>query len=141
LCFKDIIFPFIKFQTPELQNLLSELSELCVNPNDNSFERHFILGGVEHTFAMGGVHSVNEPEIFEPQEDEILEDVDVDSMYPSIIVSQKLYPQHLGDAFTKVYSAILFERLEAKRNGNTLKNETLKLSVNGLSGNLQSEYS
>ena len=141
LCFKDIIFPFIKFQTPELQNLLSELSELCVNPNDNSFERHFILGGVEHTFAMGGVHSVNEPEIFEPQEDEILEDVDVDSMYPSIIVSQKLYPQHLGEAFTKVYSAILFERLEAKRNGNTLKNETLKLSVNGLSGNLQSEYS
>ena len=141
LCFKDIIFPFIKFQTPTLQNLLSELKELCVNPNDNSFERHFILGGVEHTFAMGGVHSVNEPEIFEPKEDEVLEDVDVDSMYPSIVVKQGLYPAHLDPAFNKVYSEILFERLEAKKNGNKLKNETLKLSVNGLSGNLQSEFS
>lgn len=118
-----------------------ELKELCVNPNDNSFERHFILGGVEHTFAMGGVHSVNEPEIFEPQDDEVLEDVDVDSMYPSIVVKQGLYPAHLDPAFNKVYSEILFERLEAKKNGNKLKNETLKLSVNGLSGNLQSEFS
>ena len=100
-----------------------------------------MLGGVEHTFALGGVHSVNDPEKFEPEEDEILEDVDVDSMYPSIIVSQKLYPAHLGPIFTKVYSDILSERLEAKRNGNKLKNETLKLSVNGLSGNLQSEFS
>jgi len=90
---------------------------------------------------MGGVHSVNEPERFEPDDDEELEDVDVDSMYPSIIVSQELYPQHLGPEFTQVYAGILFERLEAKRNGNKLKNETLKLSVNGLSGNLQSEYS
>jgi len=141
LCFKDIIFPFIKFQTPTLQNLLKELKELCVNPNDNSFERHFILGGVEHTFAMGGVHSVNKPEVFEPQDDEVLEDVDVDSMYPSIVVKQGLYPAHLDPAFNKVYSEILFERLEAKKNGNKLKNETLKLSVNGLSGNLQSEFS
>jgi hypothetical protein len=137
LCFADIIFPFISFKTPTLQNLLKELKELCVDPNDNSFEKHFILGGVEHTFAMGGVHSVNEPERFEPSDDEELEDVDVDSMYPSIIVSQELYPQHLGPEFTQVYAGILFERLEAKRNGNKLKNETLKLSVNGLSGNLQ----
>lgn len=141
LCFKDIIFPFISFKTKVLQNLLDELKNLCVDPNDNSFERHFILGGVEHTFAMGGVHSVNTPEIFEPSDDELLEDVDVDSMYPSIIVSQGLYPQHLGPEFTEVYAGILSERLEAKRNGNKLKNETLKLSVNGLSGNLQSEYS
>ena len=141
LCLKDIIFPFVEFKTSVLQKLLEELKATCMNPNDNSFERHFILGGVEHTFGMGGVHSVNQPEIFEPEEDEILEDVDVDSMYPSIIVGQKLYPAHLGPIFTKVYSDILSERLEAKRNGNKLKNETLKLSVNGLSGNLQSEFS
>ena len=141
LCFKDIIFPFIKFKTKTLQDLLSELSTLCINPNKDSFEKHFMLGGVEHTFAMGGVHSVNSPEIFIPNDDEVLEDVDVDSMYPSISVSQKLFPAHLGEAFTKVYAGVLSERLEAKRNGNKLKNETLKLSVNGLSGNLQSPYS
>ena len=141
LCLNDIIFPFIEFKTPVLQKLLTELKGLCIDPNDNTFERQFVLGGIEHTFALGGIHSVNKPEIFEPEEDEVLEDIDVDSMYPSIVVSQKLYPAHLDPVFVKVFSEILSERLEAKRNGNKLKNETLKLSVNGLSGNLQSEYS
>ena len=140
LCLRDIIFPFIEFKTPVLQKLLEELKSTCMNPNDNSFERHFILGGVEHTFGMGGVHSVNQPEIFEPQ-DQLLVDWDVASMYPSIIVSQRLYPQHLGEVFVDVYDNIRLERFEAKRNGNKIKNETYKLALNGLSGNLQNEYS
>lgn len=62
-------------------------------------------------------------------------------MYPSIIVSQRLYPQHLGEVFVDVYDNIRLERFEAKRNGNKIKNETYKLALNGLSGNLQNEYS
>lgn len=41
----------------------------------------------------------------------------------------------------ETYRDIRTERLEAKRNGDKIKNETLKLSLNGLSGNLQNEYS
>ena len=77
LCFEDIIFPFIEFKTPELQKLLVELKEHCADPNDNSFEKTFFLGGVKHTFGMGGLHSVNEPEAFEPSEDTVLYDDDV----------------------------------------------------------------
>lgn len=54
LCFGDIIFPYIEFKTPELQQLLVDLKKHCADPNDNSFERKFLLGGVEHTFGMGG---------------------------------------------------------------------------------------
>ena len=138
---EDIIFPFIKFDTPYLQQLLSDLKSQCINPNDNSFERKFIIGGVQHTFGLGGLHSVNKPEIFEPEDDEILEDADVASLYPSIIIEHKVYPPHLGDSFLKVYKKIRTDRLNAKHEGNKLVDKTLKLALNGLSGNLQSEFS
>lgn len=141
LCFGDIIFDYIKFKTPELQKLLKDLKQHCANPNDNSFERHFLLGGVEHTFGMGGLHSVNTPERFEPDENTLLLDDDVSSLYPSIIIQNGIYPKHLGPEFVEVYKQIRDERIEAKHNGNKIKNETLKLAINGLTGNLQSEFS
>lgn len=62
-------------------------------------------------------------------------------MYPSIILEHKVYPPHLGEAFLKVYGKIKEERIEAKKAGNKLKDRTLKLSINGPSGNLQNEHS
>lgn len=141
MCLKDIIFDFIKFKTPVLQNLLKDLKDQCIDPNDNSFERQFYLGTTKHTFGMGGIHSVNNPEALEPNENELLLALDVASMYPSIILEHKVFPPHLGEAFLEVYGKIKSDRLEAKRSGNKIVDATLKLSLNGLSGNLQSQFS
>ena len=141
LCLKDIIFDYVEFKTPVLQKLLKDLKATCLNPNDNSFERKFYLGGVEHTFGMGGIHSVNEPSIFKATDGYRLIDDDVASLYPSLVIENNIYPHHLGPEFVKVYKKIKDDRIEAKRNGNKLKNETYKLAINGLTGNLQSEYS
>ena len=141
VCFKDIIFDYIEFKTPELKNLLEELKQHCANPNDNSFEKKFVLGGVVHTFGMGGLHSVNKPGIFIADDNTVLLDDDVASLYPSIVIQNNIYPEHLGPIFVKVYKQIRDDRIEAKRNGNKLKNETYKLAINGLTGNLQSPYS
>lgn len=62
-------------------------------------------------------------------------------MYPSIIIQHKCYPKHLGEEFLHIYSKIYNERLKAKKEGNTLVDSTYKLALNGLSGNLQSQYS
>jgi len=62
-------------------------------------------------------------------------------MYPSIILEHKVYPQHLGESFLKVYSKIRSDRVAAKKAGNKIVDATLKLSLNGLSGNLQSPFS
>lgn len=62
-------------------------------------------------------------------------------MYPSLILQHKFYPPHLGEAFLDVYGKIKTERMEAKHSGNKIVNETFKLALNGLSGNLQNEYS
>lgn len=57
-----------------------------------------------------------------------------------MLIEYKFYPKHLGPEFLEVYSKIKDERIEAKHNGNKVKNETLKLALNGLSGNLQNEH-
>lgn len=141
LCLNDIIFDFIEFKTPTLKFILNELKSLCIDPNDNSFERQFYIGNVKHTLSLGGAHSVNVPEVFKLEADEVLEDVDVTSMYPSIILEHGVYPEHLGKAFLDVYGKIRSDRVKAKREGNKIVDATLKLALNGLTGNFQSPFS
>lgn len=81
------------------------------------------------------------PEVFKLEADEVLEDVDVTSMYPSIILEHGVYPEHLGKAFLDVYGKIRSDRVKAKREGNKIVDATLKLALNGLTGNFQSPFS
>lgn len=136
-----VILPFISYKTPLLQNFLEEFKQQKVSAGRKSFEKHFLLDNLEYSVGVGGIHSVNEPEIVIPNEDEIISDVDVASLYPSLIIEYGFYPPHLGKEFLEVYTQIKNERIEAKHNGNKLKDKTLKLSINGLSGNLQSQFS
>lgn len=137
----EVILPIISFKTPILQDLLSELKQLKVSPGRKGFEKHFLLDDVECVMGVGGLHSKNEPESVIPKDGEVLSDVDVTSMYPSLIIEHGFYPKHLGKEFLDVYSGIKSERVEAKHSGNKVKDATLKLSLNGLSGNLQNEHS
>lgn len=57
-----------------------------------------------------------------------------------MLIEYGFYPKHLGPEFLEVYRQIKDERIEAKHNGNKVKNETLKLALNGLSGNLQNPH-
>lgn len=138
---KDVILPIIKYDTPLLQNILEELKKQIVSPGRKGYENHFMLDGVKYTIGVGGIHTVNEPERIIPAKDEIISDIDVTSLYPSMIIEHKFYPEHLGKEFLEVYSNIKKERVEAKHNGNKVKDKTLKLALNGLSGNLQNEHS
>lgn len=136
----EIVFEFIEFKTPTLQNILNQLKETTLDVG-GEFEHRFELGGSIQVLASGGIHSKIDPESIEPTEDEILVDWDVASMYPSIIIEHKLYPQHLGEKFLITYDKIRQDRFKAKKAGNSLISNTLKLALNGLSGNLQSQYS
>lgn len=138
---QNIIFPFIHYDSPQLQGILEEIKGMTVGAGRKSLEKHFLFDNLEYSIGVGGMHSVNTPMAFICNNDEIISDVDVASLYPSLIISYRLYPPHLGEEFLNVYSRIRTERLEAKHNGDKLKNLTLKLSLNGLTGNLQNEYS
>ena len=135
-----VILPFIKYDSPILQKVLDDMKSQIVSPGRKGYENKFIFEGLRYSVGVGGIHSVNDPEIVIPKEDEMLIDIDVASLYPSMLIEYGFYPKHLGPEFLEVYRQIKDERIEAKHNGNKVKNETLKLALNGLSGNLQNPH-
>lgn len=137
---KNVILPFIKYSNPTLQKVLEDMKGQIVSPGRKGYENKFVFGGLRYSVGVGGIHSVNDPEIIIPKEDEMLIDIDVASLYPSMLIEYEFYPKHLGREFLEVYKQIKDERIEAKHNGDKVKNETLKLALNGLSGNLQNEH-
>lgn len=137
---KNIILPFIKYDSPILNRVLEDMKSQVVSPGRKGYENNFVFAGLRYTVGVGGIHSKNDPEIIIPKEDEMLIDIDVASLYPSMLIEYGFYPKHLGPEFLEVYSQIKNERIEAKHNGDKVKNETLKLALNGLSGNLQNEH-
>lgn len=136
----NVILPFIKYDSPILTRVLNDMKSQIVSPGRKGYENKFVFEGLQYSVGVGGIHSVNKPEIIIPKEDEMLIDIDVASLYPSMLIEYEFYPKHLGPEFLEVYKQIKDERIEAKHNGNKVKNETLKLALNGLSGNLQNEH-
>lgn len=135
-----VILPFIKYDSPILQKVLDDMKNQIVSPGRKGYENKFVFEGLRYSVGVGGIHSVNDPEIVIPKEDEMLIDIDVASLYPSMLIEYEFYPKHLGPEFLEVYRQIKDERIEAKHNDNKVKNETLKLALNGLSGNLQNPH-
>lgn len=72
-----VIFPVISFKTPVLQDLLTEMKQQKVNAGRKGYEKHFLLGDLEVSVGVGGIHSVNTPEKIIPNDDEYLLDSDV----------------------------------------------------------------
>ena len=136
-----IIFPYIKYDSPELTAILDRLKATTVDPKDKDFKIEFSIGGVAHTLALGGLHSQSKPEIFDYDESYVLDDEDVTSLYPSIVIENNLYPKHLGPEFVKIYKDIRTRRVAAKKAGKTNEQLTLKLALNGCTGMFQMEHS
>lgn len=78
---KDVIFDYIEFHNSTLQNVLKKLKSTTIPitniPKGYKFEIKFEIGGVRHTYGIGGLHSENNPEKFEPDNNEMLIDSDV----------------------------------------------------------------
>ena len=138
---KDVILPIIKYDDKNLQSMLERLKRLIVSPGRKGYSEQFIFAGLKYSLGVGGIHSVNTPEIIIPKEDELLIDSDVASLYPSMILKFDFYPRLLGEPFKIGYQSTLDERLEAKRDGNKSKNIAYKYALNGVSGNMQNKHS
>ena len=99
------------------------------------------IGDSEYQMGVGGLHSCEKAQSVYAGTDHILADFDVASYYPSIILQQDIAPDSMGDSFTKVYQSIVDRRIKAKRAGDKVTADTLKIVVNGSFGKLGSKYS
>lgn len=140
---------FVTFASSDLQGIFARLleTEFSLGPNgsvqmpDWLREAVIVIGGVKYQMGIGGLHSCEKRQFVEINSDEVLADFDVASFYPAIILGQHLSPKHLGDTFLDVFRSIVDRRLAAKRAGDKVTAEVLKIVVNGTFGKLGSKYS
>jgi hypothetical protein len=106
-----------------------------------ALDRQVFIGDRYYTMGVGGLHSVDGPGCWLPAEDEMILDIDVASMYPSLILTQKLSPRQWGDSFLPIYKSIVDRRLTAKRAGDNTTAAVLKIAANGTYGKTSDIYS
>lgn len=140
---------FLNFKTPVMQEALSTI-RACpfVLGESGAIERpkeianlKLTIGGTVYQMGIGGLHSCEKRLSLIADSNYKLFDRDVSSYYPAIILNQELYPEHLGRNFLTVYRNIVNRRLAAKKSGNKLEAEVLKIVINGSFGKFGSPYS
>jgi hypothetical protein len=99
------------------------------------------IADATYRMGIGGLHSSESHKAHYADESTILEDRDVTSYYPQIILNLGLFPQHLGPNFLRVYRGLVDRRIKAKRAGLKTVADSLKIVVNGSFGKLGSQYS
>lgn len=141
---------FIKFKDPTLQALLERVSKTEFKMN--MVTGHVVLpdflgkelvsfGAGTYQLGVGGIHSTHDRKVCYVSGGDIITDIDAASFYPSIILECGFIPKSLGQPFIDEYRRIYDRRIEAKRTGDKVTNETLKISLNGTFGKLASRYS
>lgn len=99
------------------------------------------VSGKDYQMGIGGLHSCESRQYVKVKKGWVLEDRDVASYYPNIILQQQLAPESLGAPFLKVYQALVERRIKAKKEGDKVTSDVLKITINGSFGKLGSKYS
>ena len=106
-----ILFPYIKFETPELQAVHNAFKQLIINPNEKqTFDYCFKYHNIDMVLGLGGIHACCSPGVYTKAPGHNLLDIDVVSFYPNLSIQNGLKPKHLGDIFLKIYDNIFQER-------------------------------
>lgn len=147
--YKFQIPTFVRYHSALLQWMLEVVrnAEFVINENGSPIAPpeikalSFKIADKSYQMGLGGLHSQEETICHVAGPDEELIDIDVASYYPKVILSQGIYPVHLGPNFLKAYESFVKRRLAAKAAKNKPVAESLKIVVNGGFGKLGSMYS
>lgn len=141
---------FIRFKNEQLTNVLEILK-------NNKFEARPVSSGIKmpkelnnlkiqignslYRMGIGGLHSSEKSQFHLSDDEYDFYDWDVASYYPSIILQCGLYPLNIGHVFLDIFKDVVESRLKAKKAGNKVKANSLKITINGTFGKLGSPYS
>lgn len=144
---KDCIPENVKFITGEFNSIknIFENTTIYYEHNFRMKKSSVNYKGLQYDFGVGGIHA-SLTGVFESNDDYIILDVDVGSMYPSIAISNNYYPEHLGPEFVKVYKEKIVDvRLKEKRKPKAERNQAIidgfKLAANSVYGKSNDRFS
>ena len=134
---KDCIPSWCKIESKEFNKFIKLLEKTTIKPDDK-FKASVIFHGISFDFGLGGTHGCIKSGIYESDNEYVLADFDVASLYPSIAKSLNLYPAHLGPEFTKLYNKFIEDRIAEKHKPKEERDAVLiegyKLILNGVYG-------
>lgn len=138
---------FVHFSAPNndvLKNYFEESINEVIDPTKTSsaIDKKVVIPDVAVlSVGVGGVRSINEPESFKCNEDELIVKYDVSSMFPSIMCNNSLFPRHLNDEFRRLYTELFEKRIKAKKDGNEEVSSFLKIVINSIIGMMNADWS
>jgi hypothetical protein len=140
---------YMQFQTPYMREVL-DVVRRCMFVIDGGGDittppelkgLKVSIGKATYTMGIGGLHSNEKSVCHRAEGGYKIFDVDVESYYPRIMLNQRLFPQHLGEAFLRVFDRIVQRRLQAKHAGDKTTADSLKITINGTFGKLGNCFS
>ena len=141
----DIIFPYIKFDIEEFQRVLDKFKTIEISNTKSEFEFKTKYKGIEYFYGFGGIHGCIASGVYSEDSQWMIIDGDVGSLYPSIAIQNKLFPEHLGQEFGDIYDKEIVQvRLDEKAKGKQGDKDLIaayKLAANGTYGKSNESYS
>lgn len=159
--YSELVQPNIRFKSKVLNDVLKWYQESAVTKYDEVItptgkkDMTVKYGNLQHTFAQGGLHSVNKPKIYEAIKGIRIIDIDAESLYPSIGAAYGFGPYRFSQEFSGQLLTFKAERVIAKAIGKNkdklyspeevdrarVEDQTKKLSLNSIIGYLRNKYS
>lgn len=148
----DIIFDYIQFENQEFNNVLDFFRRSRINPEkmkgffkeknseeDETKFTHATINGFTFDFGAGGIHGSVKNKIFQSTGTRTVHDWDVEGYYPSLSITHRLYPAHLGETWCDVMEFLKIERgIVGKK---TTLGGAYKLGGNGAYGKSNDKFS
>ena len=140
---------YLTFQTDVMKDLIGLISETEFFLRDTMKISLGPLAGrivsfkpsYTYKFGIGGLHSQENRITHRATEDMLLIDIDVASYYPNIIMRNGYHPENYGPMYLDVYGGIIKQRITAKRAGDKLLANGLKIPLNSSFGKLAEQHS
>ena len=145
---KDIVFDYIKFESYEFNQILKYFKNQIITSTKKSKdedELNIKYKNFEYVYGKGGIHGSLTNVCITSDEENIIIDADVSSLYPNIAIANELFPEHLGKEFFEVYNDDIVKVRIAEKKKKELGDKAIvdgfKESANATYGNSNQEHS
>jgi hypothetical protein len=110
---KDIILPYISFETATFQHLLKKFQDVVIHTGETKggFKYSVQYKGVKTDYGLGGIHGARTSKVYNSNEDMVIMTSDVTSFYPNLAIRNRWAPAHLPqEEFCTQYEWFFDER-------------------------------
>jgi hypothetical protein len=136
------ILPNIKFKTSKLNSFLDNIRKQVIKNQkadaNSGWKPMITISNKTYQLGIGGIHSEDEPLIIEETDQYYIIDADVASYYPALMIQYEIRPEHIGSVFSDILKELRDERIKAKREGNSIKSDALKIVIVSSFGKMNS---